>query len=497
MRTADAVLFLHILIRSGKNTFVKVGECMLKSEKYLKNFFPYALSAFLIGLVGGFASVLGPAFVKDIGIGYNNTAWTALATAMSSASFAPVLGKLCDIVGRKKSLVAGLLIFTLGNVLTALSESMVVMLPARFIVGIGTAAISPVVMAYIISEFPQDKVSKGFSLYMFVSGFGVIFGPGTGGVIIGRYGWRVMMWICAAISLSVTCFTALVFGKSLREEKRINADYPDISGSIAIILFFSIALCIPSAGQNYGWTSTVSLVIIISAAFAFVFLVYTQKNSSSPVLSVEFMSRKEFILTVAALFLTQGLMQANMTNMIVFVNYSQPENAVISGYAVSVMYAGMSLGSVIIGPLADRFRADNVLTASLLLTAVSCSLLFLFTEDTSLSLLSLSLGLLGFGLGGNATVFMKTALSGMPTRLAGAATGTYGLFRDLAAPLGVSVLVPMFTNDISKLVSMGISPALSAVSAVRKLGRIELIFVFSAILIVRSLRIDKKGGINE
>ena len=70
---------------------------------YQKGFIPYALAAFLIGIVGGFSTVLGPAFVQDIGIAYNNTTWTALAQAMSTAACAPVLGKVGDVIGRKKT----------------------------------------------------------------------------------------------------------------------------------------------------------------------------------------------------------------------------------------------------------------------------------------------------------------------------------------------------------------------------------------------------------
>lgn len=81
-----------------------------------------------------------------------------------------------------------------------------------------------------------------------------------------------------------------------------------------------------------------------------------------PILPGSFMKRGAFILSVLALFLTQGLMQANMTNTIVFVNYTQPDNTAVSGYAISVMYVGMSLGAVILGPLADRFEPKHVLT---------------------------------------------------------------------------------------------------------------------------------------
>ena len=137
-----------------------------QQKPYLARFIPYALAAFLIGIIGGFTTVLGPAFVKDLGLDYNNATWTALAMAVSTATFAPILGKLGDVIGRRITLLIGILIFIFGNIATALASSLVFMLIARFIVGVGSAAIAPVVIAYIITEFPQDKVSKGFSLYM-------------------------------------------------------------------------------------------------------------------------------------------------------------------------------------------------------------------------------------------------------------------------------------------------------------------------------------------
>ena len=64
----------------------------MKHKGYLRGFMPYGAAALLVGLVGGFAAVLGPAVVQDLGLSYSNTTWTALATAISSAAFAPILG---------------------------------------------------------------------------------------------------------------------------------------------------------------------------------------------------------------------------------------------------------------------------------------------------------------------------------------------------------------------------------------------------------------------
>ena len=84
---------------------------MEQSNEYKKGFIPYALAAFLIGIVGGFSTVLGPSFVQDIGIAYNNTTWTALAQAMSTAACAPILGKVGDVIGRKRTLLLGIAVF--------------------------------------------------------------------------------------------------------------------------------------------------------------------------------------------------------------------------------------------------------------------------------------------------------------------------------------------------------------------------------------------------
>ena len=466
---------------------------MEQNKDYKKGFIPYATAAFLIGIVGGFSTVLGPSFVQDIGIAYNNTTWTALAQAMSTAACAPILGKVGDVIGRRTTLLLGIAVFTLGNVLSALANSLLFMMVARFVVGIGTAAMTPVIMAYIVTNFPPNQVAKGFSMYMLISSASVIFGPTLGGLIISAYGWRAMLWVCVAICVSTFAACLLTAGK--QDSQRRPLQNFDGIGAVLVLIFFSLMLCVPSFGQNFGWTSPAFLGVLIAAVISLFGLTAAERKAVHPILPGSFMKRGAFILSVLALFLTQGLMQANMTNTIVFVNYTQPDNSAISGYAISVMYVGMSLGAVILGPLADKFEPKYVLTGSLLLTGIGCGILFLFSEATSVLLLMASLGILGFGLGGNGTIFMKVALSGLPQQEAGAGTGTYGLFRDLAAPFGVAVFVPLFTNQITGLIAGGATGADAAVRSIHLLAIAELICIAAGIAAVLFLpRIRNKGA---
>ena len=460
---------------------------------YKRGFVPYALAALLIGLVGGFSTVLGPAFVQDIGIAYNNTTWTALAQAMSTAACAPILGKVGDAIGRRKTLFLGIAVFTLGNVLSAAANTLWIMLIARFIVGIGTAAMGPVILAYIATQFPQDQIAKGFSLYMLLSSASVIIGPTIGGLIVSAYGWRAMLWVCVAICVTIFAICALTARKQVSEVKTLqNFDLP---GAVLILVFFSLLLCIPSFGQNFGWTSIPFLAVLMFASVSLLLLIFVERRSSHPILSGSFMKRSAFVLSIAALFLTQGLMQANMTNTIVFVNYTQPNNTALSGYAISVMYVGMSLGAIILGPLADKFEPKRILTVSFLLTGIGCTILLLFTAATPLPLLMASLGILGFGLGGNGTIFMKVVLSGLTPQEAGAGTGTYGLFRDLAAPFGVAVFVPLFTNQISTRIAAGTAEASAAVTSIHALAIVELLCVALGVMAIALL--PKRNTVKE
>ena len=159
----------------------------------------------------------------------------------------------------------------------------------------------------------------------------------------------------------------------------------------------------------------------------------------------------------------------------------------------------MSLGSILLGPLADKFEPKRILSISFVVTGIGCALMLLFSPITSVLLLAASLGILGFGLGANATILMRVVLSEIPTKKAGAATGTYGLFRDLAAPFGVAVFVPLFTNRVTANIAMGIDEISAAVSSIKLMALTEIVCVAAglvAVILLPKIH-NRKENINE
>ena len=121
--------------------------------------------------------------------------------------------------------------------------------------------------------------------------------------------------------------------------------------------------------------------------------------------------------------------------------------------------------------------------------------MLLFTQVTSAFLLMAALGVLGFGLGGNGTIFMKVVLSGLTPQEAGAGTGTYGLFRDLAAPFGVAVFVPLFANQITGRIASGEAASVAAVASIHFLAIAEILCVALGMVAVAVL--PKRKAVRE
>ena len=273
----------------------------------------------------------------------------------------------------------------------------------------------------------------------------VIFGPALGGLVISKAGWRTVLYICAALAaLALAACWILVKKGEGYNGRRTRFD---ISGAVLVVVFFSMLLSIPTFGQNNGWTALPTLVCIGIGLISLGLLLFVERKAENPILNGRFMARKQFILPVAVLFLSQGLLQSCMTNIITFSIVTTGDRT-LSGIATSVMYVGMALGTIVIGPLADKKEPRVVAAAALIFVAAGAALQLLFTETTGLLLMCAAMFLIGLGLGGNGTIFLKVVLSGLDPKLAGSGSGTYNVFRDMSAPFGVAVFVPLFSGKM-------------------------------------------------
>ncbi len=415
-----------------------------EDKSYLKGFIPFAVAVAVLSLCGGFTAAV-PSKIGSEWQMSDAVTYISLAYSLGAAALAPIMGKLGDIIGRKTTLLIAMGLYGLGELLIAVcpANSLYVLLLFRFVVGVGAAGVAPAVMSYIMTKFPREKIGQGFSIYMFIACGMVIFGPTLGGIVMSYTSWRTVMWICV-VMCAIAELTIALMVKKEEGAKKSMAGF-DIPGAILVLIFFSMALCVPSFGQNQGWTSTITLGCVVACVISLICLIMVERKAKSPILSGKFMARKQFILPVIVLFLSQGLLQSCMTNIIYFSIYTTGDTT-LSGIATSIMYIGMALGTIVIGPMADKKEPRIVAAVALVFVCIGSAMQFMITVSSGLTIMAITLFLIGLGLGGNGTIFLKVALSGCDAQLSASGSGTYNVFRDMSMPFGVAIFVPMFAS---------------------------------------------------
>lgn len=446
-------------------------------KSYMKGFLPYALVAAVLSLCGGFGAPVPTAIA---------TAWNAdasltfitLAYSLAAAALAPILGKLGGAVGRRKMLLTTLGVYTIGQASLALCPQNVnVLLVCRFIAGAGAAGIPPVIMSYIMMEFPPEKIGKGFTIYMALSCGMVIFGPTVGGIIMNAVGgpdaWRVIMWICVAICV-VTFVVCLILIKDNPNLPKGSMKGFDWAGAVFVLLMFGALVCVPTFGQQSGWGAVTTLASIAVAVIGLVALFFIERKASSPILSGKFIARKNFVLPVIVMFLTQGLMTACLTEIIRF-GYAI-DKAAVASFAMSIEYLGMAIGTIVLGPMADKKEPKLVAAIALIFVAIGSGIMMIIGETSGVLHMGSALFFVGLGLGGNVTIFMKVAMSGVEASESSSASGTFNVFKDMTSPFGVAIFVPMFiANMTTKSATMAVPAA--ATSALHFVALVQLVCV--------------------
>lgn len=457
---------------------------MENNKNYMKGFVPYAIAAAVLSLCGGFTAYV-PTAISTSWNAASQLTFITLAYSLAAAAMAPIMGKLGGAIGRRKMLLAALGLYTVGQTLIAICPPNIpLLLVFRFMVGIGAAGIAPVIMAYIMMEFPPEKMGQGFTIYMALSCGMVIFGPSIGGEIIDVIAtadaWRIVMWICVGLCVVafVSCFALVRDNPNIPKGSMKGFDW---AGAVFVLLMFGALVCIPTFGQQSGWTAVTTLASLGVAVVAMLILFVVERKAASPILNGKFIARKNFILPVVVMFLTQGLMTACLTEIGYF--GGSTGNTTLATKAMSIEYIGMALGTIVLGPMADKKEPKLVAAIALVFVAIGSAIMMLINETSGLGLVGSALFFVGLGLGGNATIFMKVALSGVAPTESSSASGTFNVFKDMCAPFGVAIFVPMFVTNMNAKATAGVAVPEAASSALHSVALVQLVFVAVGILV--------------
>ncbi|HEY0517209.1 MAG TPA: MFS transporter [Solirubrobacteraceae bacterium] len=399
-----------------------------------------------------------PSIQKDLSFTQGNLTWVIDGYLITFGGLLLLAGRIGDLVGRKRVFLSGLVLFTVASVLCGLATSQGMLIAFRLLQGAGGAVASSVILAIIVTEFPQKaEQAKAMGLYAFVSAGGGSIGLLAGGALTQSLDWHWIFFVNVPIGV-----IAFVLGSALIEENEgIGlAGGVDVLGSILITLATMAGAFAIVKSSDYGLLSARTLGVGgASLALLGAFLAL-EHRLSNPIMPLRILRLR----TLMGSSLVRGMLITGMFSAFflgsLYLERVLGYNAIETGLAfmpLTLAIAAMSMG--ISARLIDRFGSLQVLTAGL--GSIIAGLLLLASDGVHAAYfpgLFVAFLLLGLGAGASFLPLLTIGMADAPPRDAGLASGIVNVSVQLFGAIGLATLGTIATDHTKSLTHGGTGP---------------------------------------
>ena len=431
-----------------------------------KNYKWWAFGVLAIGLFAsvsdhGSVSVALPTIADHYLTDLPTAQWVIVGYALTISALLVPMGRLSDIVGRKRIYIAGFSIFVIGGVLAGFSPSVLTLILAKVLQGVGAAMTQGTSMAMILSAFPSEERGKALGLQMSVVGTGGVAGPAVGGFLVSALGWRSVFFggaILGAIAVVAGILVLEASRSAGRDGRRDSFDWIGAGLSTGLLLTFLLGM---TSGPRFGWVSPTAFTALGVFLGLVALFIWWELRVESPMMELRLFKRRLFSLGVSASFIS-FLGMSSIRFMMPF--YLQA----VKGYSpgqIGLIIVPSALCMTVLGPLSgrlsDRYGARLFNVGGLLLSVSGLFLLSTVRVDSSLALVMAGMILQSTGTGTFNAPNNSSILSTVEPSRYGALSGFLNLVRNSANVTSIALVTAIVTASMA---SAGYEPSLSAVS---------------------------------
>ena len=311
--------------------------------------------------------------------------WIVVGYALAISVLILPMGRLGDIIGRKKVYVGGMIIFVLFALIAGLSPNLGFLIVAKVLQGVGSAMVQASGIAMVISTFPGTERGKALGTHISVVGSGAVAGPAIGGLLVSILNWRWVFFANVPIGI-FTIIISMMILPMLKPEAPAEGETKqsfDWGGAVLSGLTLLGFLLVVGNGDRVGWSSALIVTGTVATVVAGAAFVWWELRSASPMLDMRLFKRKLVSLGVAAgWFSFLGTSAARF--MMPF--YLQRVLELGPG-EVGMLMIPPALCMVLIGPisgrLSDRFGWRTLTVGGLTFSATAWFILAISLNETS------------------------------------------------------------------------------------------------------------------
>jgi EmrB/QacA subfamily drug resistance transporter len=422
-----------------------------------------------------------PSIKRDLHYSTSGLAWVINAYLIAFGGLLLLVGRLGDLIGRRRIFLAGLTLFTVASFVCGISDSQAMLVGARFVQGIGGAMTSAVILGMIVTMFPApaERV-RAIGIYAFVASAGGAVGLLAGGVLTQVLSWH---WIFF-VNLPIGLVTAVLSRRLLPDDRGLGlSEGADLLGALLLVSSLMLGVYAIVETSSYGWGSLHTLAFGGGAVALMAAFVARQATAAQPLMALRVFRSRD----VSGANLIQMLMVAGIFGMFFLgALYLQqvlgydPLEVGLAFLPVALGIAVMSLG--VSARLIERIGARLTLVPGLALVALG---LFLFSgaSDHARYLPDLLPALLPLGIGAGLAfpALMTLAMSTATPEDSGLVSGLVNTTQQVGGALGLSVLASLSSSHSSALRDGGTSIVASLA------GGYHLAFEIAAIAVAAAL----------
>lgn len=377
-----------------------------------------------------------PSITRDVG-GFSRVTWVITAYLLAQVTFMPLWGKVGDLHGRKKILLAAVVVFLIGSVACAAAQSMDQLLVARFVQGIGGGGIGTVSMAVIADIVPARQLGRWLGYQGIAFAVASVIGPVVGGLFVDHLSWRWAFTINIPFGfLGIGLIASQLHLPYRRLEHAIDWAGSALLG-IALVGFIVLTSL---GGHDFSWVSGTAVAFVVGIAVFTAAFVARERRAPEPVLPLR-MFGDPVMRVAAGLNWTSGLLfWCGIFFVPLFMQEVHGVSPTRSGLMLTPVMFGAAFGTGISGRRVERngkIKAWPIVGAALMTAGVA--LMAALTDHTPIALAAVFVLLLGTGVGFSMQPSLLAAQNAAePTEL-GTVTSTQLLFRMLGSLIGVPV----------------------------------------------------------
>jgi EmrB/QacA subfamily drug resistance transporter len=417
------------------------------------------LGMFMNSLDSSIVNVALPDIQNELHFSQSSLTWVIDAYLITFGSFLLMAGRLGDLVGRKKVFLAGISLFTLSSVACGLATDQAMLIIGRFVQGLGGALSASVIIAIIVTEFPDHhERSKAMSAYIFVAIGGGSIGLLVGGVLTQAVNWHWIFFINVPIGIATFFVGRVLILENVGLGVRNGVD---VTGSVLVTLALLVGIYAIIEATQYGWISAHTLGFGGAAVALLVAFFVLESRLDNPIMPLRILRISTLINSSAVRgFLATGMYSTFFLGAL-YLEGVQGYSPIRTGLAflpISLMMGGLSGG--VTARLVARFGNKKVLVPGLVAATIG---LFLLTQvgphSNYFTTVFPGLFLIGAGAGLAFMPLLSIAMHDVPSSDAGLGSGIVNVSMQMSAALGLAVLGTVATNHTKSLESAGQSAA--------------------------------------